>query len=360
MNRRGVSYDAGRVLGMNWRPVLDPQVARRELEIIRTDLHCNAVRVCARDLGRLTTVARDALAQGLEVWLSPELWNRSPQATLAYLTKAAAAAQTLHEHWPGRVVLSVGSELTLFMRGIVPGRTLTRRLAHPSFWENAKLGTHNEPLNAFLAKAARSARQHFSGPITYAALIWEKVDWSVFDFIGVDHYREARIKDRYLEMLQPLFAYGKPVVVTEFGMRAYTGADSSGALGLGVIDSRSLFLHQLPAIGRLVRPRLNGQYVRDEALQAREITETLTILDAAGVDGAFVCTFVEPLSTFDDDPGHDLDMSALSLVKSYTTRHGATYPDMTWEPKQAFGAVAGYYQQSIARTTEPPRSNPGT
>jgi hypothetical protein len=141
--------------------------------------------------------ARDALAQGLEVSLSPELRNRSPQATLAYLTKAAAAAQTLHEHWPGRVVLSVGSELTLFMRGIVPGRTLTRRLAHPSFWENAKLGTHNEPLNAF---------------------IWEKVDWSVFDFIGVDHYREARIEDRYLEMLQPLFAHGKPVVVTEFGM----------------------------------------------------------------------------------------------------------------------------------------------
>jgi len=33
---------------------------------------------------------------------------------------------------------------------------------------------------------------------------------------------------------------------------------------------------------------------------------------------------------------------------------------MTWEPKQAFGAVARYYRQSIARTTEPPRSNPGT
>jgi hypothetical protein len=43
-------------------------------------------------------------------------------------------------------------------------------------------------------------------------------------------------------------------------------------------------------------PRLNGQYVRDEAEQARELTDVLTIFDDAGVDGTFVFTFVAPLS----------------------------------------------------------------
>jgi hypothetical protein len=36
-------------------------------------------------------------------------------------------------------------------------------------------------------------------------------------------------------------------------------------------------------------------------------------------------------------------MSALSLVKTYAHGHGTTYPDMSWEPKAAFHAVADYY-----------------
>jgi hypothetical protein len=186
----------------------------------------------------------------------------------------------------------------------------------------------------------------FHGPVTYASLPFETVDWSLFDLVGVDHYRHERVKDRYAGMLEPFFAHGRPVVVTELGMRTYQGAAGSGALGFGVVDSRSLFLHHLPLVGRLVRARLKGPYVRDEALQARELTETLGILDAAGVDGAFVATFSEPLATFSDDPRHDLDMSALSLVKTYADRHGTTYPDLPWEPKQAFWAVAGAYAPS--------------
>ena len=68
------------------------------------------------------------------------------------------------------------------------------------------------------------------------------------------------------------------------------------------------------------------------------LVETLPILDAAGVDGAFMTSFSEPWTTFSDKPGYDLDMSALSLVKTYAARHGTTYPDMPWEPKEAFQA----------------------
>jgi hypothetical protein len=97
-------------------------------------------------------------------------------------------------------------------------------------------------------------------------LTFEDVDWSLFDIVSVDHYREARIKDRYVEMLQPLLGLGKPVLVTEVGMRGYQGAESSGVLGFGIADTHSLFLHHLPTVGRFVRPHLQaGQFVRDEA-----------------------------------------------------------------------------------------------
>ena len=82
-------------MGLNWRPVFDRRVVHRELEIIRDDLHCNAVRICGRDIDRLTTAAEDALTLGLEVWLSPELWNKSPRETLAYIAAAAGAAEKL-------------------------------------------------------------------------------------------------------------------------------------------------------------------------------------------------------------------------------------------------------------------------
>lgn len=38
-----------------------------------------------------------------------------------------------------------------------------------------------------------------------------------------------------LDLLRPHFDTGKPVVVTEFGMRSYVGADTSGTLGFGVV-----------------------------------------------------------------------------------------------------------------------------
>jgi hypothetical protein len=65
MRLRGVNYDVGRVLdGMNWRPAFDPLEAHRELEIIRDDLHCNAVRICGEDIARLTRSPRTRSAWG--------------------------------------------------------------------------------------------------------------------------------------------------------------------------------------------------------------------------------------------------------------------------------------------------------
>ena len=95
MERKGVSYDVGRGMAGNWRPVFHPQVVQRELEIVRDDLHCNAVRICGRDIKRLVMAAGMALQLGLEVWLSPELWDKCQAETLAYIIKAAGAAKRI-------------------------------------------------------------------------------------------------------------------------------------------------------------------------------------------------------------------------------------------------------------------------
>jgi hypothetical protein len=142
------------------------------------------------------------------------------------------------------------------------------------------------------------------------------------------------------------------VVITEFGCCTYRGAEDAGGQGWAIVD-----VTQMP-------PRLNGDYQRDEAVQARELTELLAIFDEAGVDGAFVHTFVSPISPYSEDPRYDLDMASYSLVRSDASRlgelaaripgiaelpwhdgqPGTAYPGMPWEPKQSFRAIAGFYR----------------
>jgi len=386
MNRKGVSYDVGRVMmGSQWRPKFDPKQVHRELEIIKNDLHCNTVRICGLDLKRLENAAEDALTQGLEVWLSPEMWDRSQEETLAYLEKAGEVAEALRQQFPGRVVLSVGSEATLFTQGIVEGENFMQRLNNPSFWMNIQAGVHNPPLNAFLSKACSAVKKTFKGPVTYFSVPFEKVDWSPFDFVGVDLYRDARTKNVFDRMVRGYFVYKKPVMIGEFGCCSFRGADLLGANGFiivygmmndllgGKLTVPSPFAEMLKVI-----PKADGHYIRDEAVQAKELVEELAVFDSAGMEGAFVFTFVSPTSAYNEDPRFDLDLGSFSLVKSYPEKdtfkqivsesakqakelgidsvpnlsdkfanvigkHGTTYPDMPWEPKESFKAVADYY-----------------
>src|SRR5579871_3767285 len=179
MKRKGINYDVGTEMGGNWRPDYDPRVVRRELEIIKNDLHCNAVGISGKDIVRVMVTAEAALNQGLEAWLHPADWNnKPPEPTLAYIAEAARAAQPLHDRYPGKVVFSVGSEFTLFMKGIIEGRTFMQRAKNLRLGgAGVKEGKHNQPLNDFLSKTAIEVRKVFIGPIMYRSLVWEQVDW---------------------------------------------------------------------------------------------------------------------------------------------------------------------------------------
>jgi hypothetical protein len=289
MKHKGINYDVGTVTDINWRPDYHPQVVERELEIIKNDLHCNAVGISGRDIGRVMLTAEAALSQGLEAWLNPADWkNKPPEPTLAYITEAAKAAQPLYQRYPGKVVFSVGSELTLFMQGIVPGKTIMQRLQTAFNAGYVKFGKHNKPLNDFL--------------------------------------------------------HGKPVMNTGFGFSTTTAPARGVASTLGNISGLSFLLHHQPVIGRLIRPRLKVVDERSEALQAKRLIDNLKLIDKAGFSGAFIDMFIFPIKPYSDTSKYDLDRESSSLVKYYEGgKHGTTYPDMTWEPKEAFKAVAEYY-----------------
>lgn len=346
MKYKGVNYDVGTVMGGNWRPDYHPQTVERELEIIKNDLHCNAVGISGKDIGRVMLTAEAALSQGLEVRLNPaDLTNKPPESTLAYITEAAKATQPLHERYPGKVVFSVGGEFTLLMQGIVPGKTFMQRLQTAFSADYIKSpDRRNKPLNDFLGLTNKAVRAVFDGPVMYCSLVWEQVDWSPFDMIGVDHYWAEKIKDQYIDMVKPLFAYGKPVINTGFGFSTTTALADGMASTLGNVDGLSLLLHQQPVIGRLIRPKLEVINERSETLQAQRLIDNLKLVDTAGFSGAFIDMFIFPLRPYSDTPKYDLDRESSSLVKYFEGgRHGTAYPDMTWEPKESFRAIADYY-----------------
>jgi len=115
--------------------------------------------------------------------------------------------------------------------------------------------------------------------------------------------------------------------------------------------------------GRAVH--LNGEYVRDEDEQATYARELLEVFETEGVDAAFVYTFARYDLPHRDNPRADLDMASAGVVKVFDGQdsafgpRGRRYPDMPWEPKAAFDALAEWYSadgvdaEAIVKTISP-------
>ncbi|WP_433358991.1 hypothetical protein [Streptosporangium sp. CA-115845] len=340
MRAKGISYDTGFVRNGEFsRERFDPDVVKRELGIIRDDLHCTAVRIIGGDPERLELAATYAADLGLEVWFSPYPLELTTEEMLSLFTDCAERAEQLRQRG-AEVVFVAGAELSLMNKGFLPGDTQEDRLElllnqrdRLAEW----VGELSARVNDFLGKAVALIRERFGGRITYAAVPLEHVDWAPFDILGVDLYQSAEVADRFTESVRTIVAQGKPVAITEFGTAAYRGAGDRGGRVLEVVE----FSEDTGA-----PIRLNSEYVRDESGQATYLRELLEIYDAAGVDSTFVFLFA--LDNFphrpDCDPRDDLDLASLGIVKVLDNRRGDTYPDMPWEPKAAFTALAEYYR----------------
>jgi hypothetical protein len=340
---RGINYDTGftGADGQNTRTDFDPDTVRRELTIIARDLHCDAVRISGGDPDRLTTAAHAALDAGLQVWYAPFPVDLTPDELDPYFTRCAQAAQQIHTRDP-RTVLVLGCELTLFAKGFIPGDTLPDRITNatnPNAWATFH-PTHHAP--AVLTHLATTARRHYPGRLTYAAGEWEHPDWTAFDLVSVDLYRDTSNATDYPDRVRALHTHGKPVAITEFGCCTYTGAADKGGMGWAITDPDH-------------PDTITGDHHRDETEQVRYFTELLDTFTTENITAAFWFTFASYGNTHHpDNPHHDLDLAAYGVVKILPDgTPGTRYPDHTWEPKLVFDTIATRYatQQTAQDST---------
>lgn len=337
---RGVDYDTGTRYApdVDSRPDWSAPLAHAHIRSMREDLHANAVTAFGSDPGRLAATAELALESGLHVWVQPRLPDADAARTLEHLLQVARAVEPLRRAG-GDVRLNVGCELSVFMRGLLPGSTFQARAARLR-WSWPALPVVHARLDRFLARAVDGVRREFAGETTYGAGSWERVAWRRFDATGINHYRDRTTAATYTESLRTLRAsHGRPLLVTEFGCCTFIGADDAGAEGDAVVDWNH-------PDGPLVR----AGTVRDEATQARYVTEVHDQLVDAAVDGMFAFEYSEPLLERREDPRRDLDVGSFGLVavRRHETPRGPRYED---EPKAAFLALGARYRSDAAPST---------
>src|SRR5499425_828640 len=331
MRGKGINYDTGFYPGgRGRREHFDADVVRREMGVIARELRCTAVRISGGDPGRLSVAGEAAAAEGLEVWFSPFPCELAADQLAPLFADCADRAEHLRRSG-ANVVLVTGCELTLFAAGFLPGGTFherIERLKSPGPRLYAAFARLPGKLNGFLAATAEAARSRFAGPLTYASGMWEPVDWSPFDIVAVDAYRDAGNAGSFRSKLGKQLKHGKPLAVTEFGCCGYAGAADRGGMGWAIIDDST------------EPPRLDGDYRRDESEQTRYLEELSTIFAEEGVDLAFWFTFAGYSLVHDADPRRDLDMASYGVVKMLPGGPGTGYNGLGWEPKLAFSALA--------------------
>jgi len=335
MRIKGITYDTGFInTGITTKENFDTNIIKLEMQIIKNDLHCNAIRITGGDPDRLEMAAQLAAAEGLEIWYCPFTCELTIDELTRFLVDAAERAERIRSKG-SEVVFLTGSEISLFNKGFFTGESLSDRLnliTEPLKFREQLPQVHQR-VKAFLAKTVQLVRKKFNGKVSYASIPFESVDWSLFDFIATDGgHRSADIASYFQKGIQAMVSLGRPVAITEFGCCTYRGAADKGGRGDWIIEWVD---------GRA--SHLNGIYVRDENEQAACILELLEIFEAEKVDAVFVNTFARYDLPHREDPIKDLDLASGGIVKVYEDKPGKTYPDMPWEPKAAFKVLAEYY-----------------
>ncbi|BCY10765.1 hypothetical protein [Actinoplanes sp. L3-i22] len=322
----GMTYDTGFVsAGSTTHEPFDPAAVRRDLRVIRDELHCDAVRITGGIQDRLELTARLAAEAGLEVWYCPFTNGLDRAGLLAFVLDGAERAERLRRSGAA-VVYVTGSELAMVTDGFLPGRDLPERMAlltDPARLR-AAIPAARAAVRDFLAEAVPAVRERFGGPITYASLPFEAVDWAGFDIIASDAgYRDASNAATFPQSLAAAVGQGKPYAATEFGCCTYRGAADVAGAGEPVTYDEH---------GRAAE--LTADLDRDEEGQARYLVDLLRDYEAGGVEAAFVYTFANRHLPTTGDPARDFDLAARGVVR--------VLPDGSWTPKAAFHALAAF------------------
>ncbi|MEU4693823.1 hypothetical protein [Actinoplanes sp. NPDC023714] len=341
----GMNYDTGFVsAGSTTHEPFRPDVVRRDLAVIRDELRCDAVRITGGVQDRLELTARLAADAGLEVWYCPFTNGLDRDELRAFLLDGAERAERLRRAGVPVVYLA-GSEITLFTDGFLPGRDLPERLAllaDPARMRQA-IPAARAAVRDFLAAVVPAVRERFGGPIGYASIPLEDVDWTLFDIIASDGgYRDASNAATFPQTLAAAVGQGRPYAATEFGCCTFRGA--AGVAG----RPEPVAFDEHGRASRLTVPGLE----RDEEGQARYVVDLLRDYEAGGVEAAFVYTFANRHLPTATDPDNDFDLAARGIVR--------TWPDGSWAPKAAFHALAAYGLERAEKRAQPARQRPTT
>ena len=131
MKHKGITYDIGTEYSPGNFTInnLPESKISSDMQAIKEDLHCNAIRIYGKDTDKLILASGIALRHGLDVWISPRYINAGTEETLQSLTGVARLFQALKTKYPEReLVFIVGGEATIDTQGFVKGDTLPERL----------------------------------------------------------------------------------------------------------------------------------------------------------------------------------------------------------------------------------------
>jgi len=337
MQFKGINYDAGNRYGIvDSGRHIDIERLKGDLKFIK-DLNCNAIRMHGYHINKLILYSKEALKAGFTVWISPRLIDGNRQQTVEFVKKVAVEAELLRQEFEKKVYFIVGNELTLDSKAVFNAPKIGDRMKEYS--ENSGAG-HTTIIN-FVNTLATESRKIFRGPITYAALSTETVDWYQFDIVGVNLYKSGRngeTYETYNSKLLGYLAHRKPVAITEFGICAYRGASIEGDIS-GNIVKYSLGGPKLPTndeLRKLIEKNVideneradyltiligeNGRAnclnkLKNENEQADYLEKLIQIYHNDGVFATFVFTFKDEQRKFSDIPTKNFDLGSYGIVK---------------------------------------------
>ncbi|KOV56191.1 hypothetical protein [Streptomyces sp. MMG1121] len=333
LRHRGVVYTVGE--GETPGTAFSTARMRADIRAIRDELHADTVDVTGDGVERLTATAAEAAEQGLRVWLQPTLGDVPERDILEHLAETGRFAERLRRQGAA-VDLSVGCEFWLFVPGIIPGDDVFERIRNLLDGKADPVATQRR-LDRFTAKAAALGRSVFHGRLSYAAAQDARVDWRLFDIVGIDYYSCFPHRDDYVRELRRFQRWGRPVAITEFGTCAYVGAPRTGGMGWDVVD-------------RDKDPEeIKGDLVRSERTQATYLMQLLYAFGPLDLYAAMAFEFVTPDAPHrPGDPRRDLDMASYAITKTVKDRPDDPASGWHWEPKEAFHALARRYRYAGA------------
>ncbi len=324
MKIKGINYDVGMgYSGPTSRPFLTKETVNNELDIIKNKLNCNAIRIYSGEISRLAECSKIALEKGLEVWFSPRFLNMDKEVTIKLVEAAAIKAEELRKKYK-KVVFIVGNELTIDSKGFALGENYKERVDNLFNKKVIKFDVLSNKLNNYLVKLVRTVSKIFKGKITYASGDWERINWKLFDIIGVNKYLTKWNKGKYVSELRELKKFKKPVAITEFGSGSFVGASDLGGAGWLIVDWS--------------KKEIKENYKRSEEEQASYIKNLLKLFEREGVYASFVFTFIESNSIYvPDNPKKDLDMACFGIMKVFGDGHS--------EFKKAAKVISEFYKK---------------